>query len=129
MVCPECDGRGEILDAPNNVLDGQCYWTPCPECGGSKMDDRERYETAGHAVQTGVAYDLERDPTSGTPKHLRVGINMAMSDQAGLVTLLIEKGVFTLEEYLTAVADSAEDEAKRYEQLLSNRYGKSIKLR
>lgn len=33
-MCEECDGRGEVLDAPNNVLDGEPYWTPCPRCGG-----------------------------------------------------------------------------------------------
>jgi len=32
-VCPECDGRGKILDAPDRVLDGRPYWTPCPVCG------------------------------------------------------------------------------------------------
>ena len=31
-VCPECDGRGEVLDAPGNALDGRAYWTPCPVC-------------------------------------------------------------------------------------------------
>jgi hypothetical protein len=32
-VCPECEGRGEVLDAPSHVLDGHPYWTPCPACG------------------------------------------------------------------------------------------------
>ena len=31
-VCPECGGRGEILDAPGRVLDGRAYYTPCPVC-------------------------------------------------------------------------------------------------
>lgn len=30
--CPECDGRGKILDAPGNVLDGRAYWTSCDYC-------------------------------------------------------------------------------------------------
>lgn len=30
--CDECDGSGEVLDAPGNVLDGRAYWTPCPVC-------------------------------------------------------------------------------------------------
>lgn len=33
--CPECDGRGVVLDAPGDVLSGRAYWTPCPDCGGS----------------------------------------------------------------------------------------------
>ena len=35
-VCDECDGRGQILDAPANVLDGHPYWITCPKCGGQK---------------------------------------------------------------------------------------------
>ena len=35
-VCPECGGRGEVLDAPSEVLSGLSYWTPCPVCGGKK---------------------------------------------------------------------------------------------
>jgi hypothetical protein len=34
-ICPECDGRGVVLDAPGDVLSGRAYWTPCPDCGGS----------------------------------------------------------------------------------------------
>jgi len=30
--CGECDGRGTVLDAPANVLDGRPYWVPCPKC-------------------------------------------------------------------------------------------------
>lgn len=32
LVCEECGGRGEILDAPGNALDGPAYWEPCPSC-------------------------------------------------------------------------------------------------
>ena len=35
MTCDDCDGRGEVLDAPSDVLSGRTYWTPCPTCGGS----------------------------------------------------------------------------------------------
>lgn len=34
-TCPECDGRGEYLDAPQNVLDGRPYWVKCEVCGGT----------------------------------------------------------------------------------------------
>lgn len=32
--CDECDGRGEYLDAPGNVLDGRAAMTKCPACDG-----------------------------------------------------------------------------------------------
>lgn len=84
----------------------------------SMEDDLKRYRAAGHAMQTGVAYQINMEPEKEgvTPKHLRVGINAAMADQAGLVTLLIEKGIFTREEYVKAVADSMEEERDRYQR-------------
>ena len=33
--CDECDGRGEYLDAPSNVLDGSTYMTKCHACDGT----------------------------------------------------------------------------------------------
>jgi hypothetical protein len=35
MTCPECHGRGTVLDAPQNVLDGVSYLTQCEECNGT----------------------------------------------------------------------------------------------
>lgn len=88
----------------------------------------ERYLASGHAVQSGVKFDHETGSEDGSPKYLRTGINMAMSDQAGLVRLLISKGIFTEEEYYEAIANSAEQEVKRYEALLSGKMGKPVKL-
>jgi acyl-CoA reductase-like NAD-dependent aldehyde dehydrogenase len=62
------------------------------------------------------------------PKHLRTGINAAMSDQGGLATLLIAKGVFTRAEYAEAIADAMEKEAAEYEKLVSERVGKKVTL-
>lgn len=87
------------------------------------MTDEERYLAAAHGMQTGVAYVMEKDPSETTPKHLRVGINCAMSDQGGLAALLIEKGIITLEEYKKAIADSMERERDNYQQLVNNHYG------
>jgi hypothetical protein len=89
-----------------------------------------RYESALHAMQSGVAMEMnDPDRASATePKHLRVGINAAMADHAGLVTLLIEKGVFTMEEYLAAICGSMEQEKKRYEKSLSAKLGKIVSL-
>lgn len=92
------------------------------------MDDLERYHAAAHAMQTGVAVDQSRGSNDGTPKHLRVGINAAMADHAGLADLLIEKGLFTREEYVKAIADSMEREKKRYEDHLQSRYGLKVTL-
>lgn len=145
-ICNECNGRGEILNAPNNVLDGHPYWELCPKCEGRKKimtqeekdkeDDedrllinKQRYLDAAHAVQTGVAYELKRDPTGGTPKHLRVGVNMEMVHHAGLVQLLINKGVLTENEYVLYMAEATEEEVRRYEALLLKKYHVKVTLR
>ena len=83
----------------------------------SNEANKERYARAAHAMQTGVAYEMNkggRDPAT-EPKHLRVGINAAMADHEGLVRLLIRKGLITDEEYREAIADSMEAELKRYQ--------------
>jgi DnaJ-class molecular chaperone len=40
--CPECEGRGEVLDAPDRVLTGRTYYTTCPVCKGRGCIPRER---------------------------------------------------------------------------------------
>jgi hypothetical protein len=90
------------------------------------QEDIDRYNAAAHAMQSGVAF--LRDKTAQEPKHLRVGINSAMSDQGGLATLLIEKGVFTRDEYEKAIADAMEREAESYRQMLMEETGAHIKL-
>jgi hypothetical protein len=91
---------------------------------------RARYMAEAKRMQTGVAFDLGNAPDggSGTPKHLRVGINTALSDVGGLVTLLIRKGVFTEEEYVEALADAMEREAAGYEARLRRRFGARVTL-
>lgn len=86
--------------------------------------ESERYERAAHRVQTAIAA-VPSHPNQ-TPKHMRTGIDMSKSDLAGLSKLLMDKGLFTLEEYLTAIADQAEIEASNYEDELSSRFGKNI---
>lgn len=72
------------------------------------------YEQHAHRMQTGVAY-FENRSSECTSKHLRVGVNAAMSDQGGLARLLIKKGVFTEEEYIEAITDAMRQEADAYE--------------
>lgn len=89
----------------------------------------DRYMRAAHAMQTGVATEIGLgDSTPTDPKHLRVGINSAMSDQRALATLLIQKGIFTQEEYHSAVADAMELEKTEYEARLTDRLGKKVEL-
>ncbi len=85
------------------------------------MDDRERYLKAAHAMQSGVAF--KKDKTDQEPKHLRVGVNVAMSDLSGLALLLIEKGVITEAEYLKSIADAMEREAAGLAEIVSRECG------
>lgn len=99
-----------------------------------KTDDlRLRYEAALHAMQSGVAMQMHHDggPEGNgetSPKHLRVGVNSAMIDGAALARLLIEKGVITEIEYYEQLVVLAEEEQRRYEAILSERFGREIKL-
>lgn len=88
----------------------------------------KRYVQLAHAVQSGIAQMMEYDKTFTTPKHLRVGIDMAKADIGGLARLLIQKGVFTEEEYYAAMVDGAEREVSEYEQRLREIMGFGITL-
>lgn len=87
-----------------------------------------RWATAMHAVQAGVAMEMEQGSKDTTPKHLRVGVNAAMSDHGSLAALLVKKGVITELEYLEAIAEGAEREKLAYESRLSARFGRKITL-
>lgn len=93
-------------------------------------DVTERYMKAIHAMQTGVAAEMNIPSTAPatSPKHLRVGVNSALINDAAVARLLIAKGVFTEEEYLNAVADEAEREKAIYEERLSKAYGRPVTL-
>lgn len=84
-------------------------------------------EEALHGVQTGVAFEMELpERRSATePKHLRTGVNAALVNVAGLAQLLIDKGVFTEEEYREYIRLATNDEVARYEEL----HGGKIKFR
>lgn len=85
----------------------------------------DRYLAAAHAMQTGVAFKMDHDPGETSPKHLRVGVNSAMVETSALALLLIEKGVFTMVEYRTALAEAMERERDMYQEWLNARYGDS----
>lgn len=90
--------------------------------------DYRRYTAAAHAMQSGVAAKMERDPGETRPKHLRTGVNSAMVENSALVKLLIGKGILTDEEWAHALADGMEAEVRLYEQWLSERLGTTITL-
>lgn len=85
--------------------------------------DIQRYRAAAHAMQTGVAVKMEHDPSGETTaKHLRVGVNSAMVDTAALAELLVEKGIFTEDEYHAALARAMERERDLYQQWVNDHF-------
>ena len=92
------------------------------------QDDMERYMQAAHAMQTGVATEQGRGSDDGSPKHLRVGVNATKVEIGALVGLLIERGLFTRESYVRALADAMEAEVREYEGRLSEATGTKVTL-
>lgn len=77
------------------------------------------YNYLCHAMQTGVKYDHEvNGANDGTPKHLRVGVNVALCNHSALVRLLISKGLFTYKEYLISIRDAMQTEVNDYTKRL-----------
>jgi hypothetical protein len=90
------------------------------------------YEEALHGIQTAVLHDMHveehkmvgtwdlgppehaqlrtNDRHSCGPKHLRVGHDCRASDHMALVSLLIERGILTEEEYVERVRLALNDE-------------------
>lgn len=87
-----------------------------------------RYYRAMHAVQTGIAAMMELNDAETQPKHLRVGVNSALLNDAALAGLLIAKGIITVREYHIALADEAEKEVASYEQMISKAKGVKVTL-
>lgn len=81
-----------------------------------------------HAVQSGVAMKIKYDGLSIRPKQLRVGVNSALVFNAALVRLLVDKGVFTQEEYAEAAVQEMAEEVTRYENELTKLTGTKITL-
>jgi len=79
------------------------------------------YLKQAHRVQTAIA--MNPNKTAMEPKHMRTGIDMSKADMAGLVTLLISKGILTREEYAEAITQSAYEEAERQKAALALEMG------
>lgn len=89
----------------------------------SKHDD---YLAASHAMQSGVAIMMNCDDSETQPKHLRVGVNSALISNGALVALLIEKGIFTLEEFEDKLLEYTLRDVKSYEDKLSKYYNTKV---
>jgi len=80
---------------------------------------QEEYLRLCHAAQTGVDYMIQFDKQQVTPKHLRVGINLAMVEHGALVALLMEKGIITEEEHWRALIKAMKAEVDQYQKIIS----------
>ena len=88
-------------------------------------------EELTHAIQSGVKYDMESRPLEShntDVKHLRTGVNLGMSYHGALVVLLIEKGLFTKDEYVDKMIEFLRREVASYEKMLTERFGKPTTL-
>jgi transcription termination factor NusB len=101
----------------------------------TKRDDlQRRYEVAAHAVQAGVAMEMNDAPphisqSAVSPKMLRTGVNLAMVEHGALVRLMIKKGIITDLEYMEELVKGVEQEQHDYEARLSAKYGGKTKIK
>ena len=92
-------------------------------------DLRAKHEALSHAMQSGVAMMMEKEPNGETnPKHLRVGVNAAMIEHGALVKVLIDKGLITEEEYWEAAVANMKAEVASYEAKLTALFGGGTKI-
>jgi len=73
-------------------------------------------------MQTGVAMKMNFDSSETEPKHLRVGVNSAMVETATLFTILMNKGIFTQEEFDIELTRQMNLEADKYEKEIQAHY-------
>lgn len=92
------------------------------------QEDRDRYKNALHAVQTGVKTMMHIDYHDLKVESLRVGVNSAMCDSVALAKLLMDKGIFTQDEYEKYIADEMEREVERYQQRIERHIGRKVGL-
>lgn len=91
-------------------------------------EQKEAYLALAHAIQSGVAHSLQHGSKEASPKHLRTGLNLAMVDIGALISLLVEKGVFTLDEFAEKQQELLEVEKGKYEKQLSAILGSQVRL-
>ncbi|MES2694185.1 MAG: hypothetical protein V4773_11985 [Verrucomicrobiota bacterium] len=87
------------------------------------------YEAAVHGIQSAIAYDMKNGGRATEPKHMRVGVDTSKAEMAGLATILIEKGVFTVEEYVEVMRRAVNEEVAMREAEISAKVGRKVDLR
>lgn len=96
------------------------------------------YEAAMHGVQTAIRFKINNamqdvsQPDSNHlcgPKHMRVAIDMRKADHTALVAILVDKGIFTMDEYMEYLRLSANEEVWLYEQRLKEEMGINVSCR
>ena len=86
----------------------------------------EEYQRLAHAMQAGVAFSPNKEAQE--PKHLRVGINAAMSDHGASVELLIEKSVSSEIDYFEKAVKFMRQEVEDYKKELAQGTDTKIEL-
>lgn len=99
-----------------------------PELQPPTPEQAEQYNRIAHAIQSGVAMELAHDPSSGNPKHLRVGVNLRAVEHSALVRLLIANGIITSAQFYESLLASMQEELGRYEARLSDQHGAPVHL-
>jgi len=89
----------------------------------------KRYLELAHAIQCAAGFMIEGNYSNeGTPKHLRTGVNMAMCEHGALVSLLVEKGIITEDEYADKMIEVLEKELQSYKDKAKELTGADIEF-
>lgn len=99
--------------------------------------EKQTYRSLLHAMQSGVLISAQLDgyvdsnyPRNDlSPKHLRVGIDSALVSLDALVSLLVDSGTFTQDEWNRALNKAMKKEVETYEQKLTERIGTKVVLK
>jgi hypothetical protein len=89
---------------------------------------RYTYQEAGDAMVVGVGLEQGLGGKDGSAKQLRAGVNSALIESAALAALLIRKGLITEDEYLDVLEEFMNAEVERYEERLTAKFGRPVKL-
>lgn len=91
-------------------------------------EQKLRYHSAMHSIQSGVAMEMNYNEKIIDPKHLRVGVISAMVEISAVAALLIQKKLISEEEYYDAIVTAVETEKEKFERELSERLGTKVTL-
>lgn len=91
-------------------------------------EDMAEYNRLVHAMQSGVAMAIELGSKEANPKHLRVGVNVAIVECSALYGLLVSKGVITAREATDTILDAHGMEVSRHASELSRELGYDVVL-